>query len=106
MVSYISRLSHLPTIASYLLKLLIILFLAGRLHAKWDHQIGLTCVITKTNNKILTAIFIYAMVYDLVALLLTTYKLFANSSSETFARSRLTQVICVDGLFFFIVASV
>ena len=106
MVSYSSRLSPLRTKVLHLLKLLIILFLAGRLHAKWDHKTGLPYGVTQAKIKILTAIFIYAMVYDLIVLLLTTYKLFAKSSSITLARSRLIQVICVDGLIFFIVASV
>ncbi|PPQ71761.1 hypothetical protein CVT25_004823 [Psilocybe cyanescens] len=76
-----------------------------QLTAIWIPNVG--CQITKTNNTILAAIFIYSMCFDLLVLLLITYKLFGISgskSSELMGRSRLTHMIFADGLIFFIIA--
>lgn len=75
--------------------------------ARWVGSNGLGCEIAKEKDRnILCAIFIYAMCFDLIVLLLTTYKLFVLKSKNLTGQSRITQVIFVDGLMFFIVASV
>jgi hypothetical protein len=71
---------------------------------------GTGCVITETHNEILAAIFIYSMVFDLIVLLLTTYKL-SGAGSRTgaggmLARNRLAKMIFKDGLIYFILAYV
>ncbi|EJC99330.1 uncharacterized protein FOMMEDRAFT_23201 [Fomitiporia mediterranea MF3/22] len=66
--------------------------------AAWVPPAG--CTITKTDNTILAATFIYSMCFDFLVLCLTAYKLlFPNSG-----RSRLVKLIFNDGLIFFIVA--
>ena len=93
----------------YSLTVLIFLFLVERLRFKWHSasEVGLACALTGgTNIEISAAILIYAMAYDLVVLLLTTYKLFVNHPSKMLAQSRLIQVIYMDGIIFFIVACV
>lgn len=79
-----------------------------QLKAQWIDGIG--CAITQTNNKILATIFIYSMCFDLVVLLLNTYKLLKlnahTSASEMFGRSRLTHMMWSDGLVYFLVACV
>ncbi|EDR06529.1 uncharacterized protein LACBIDRAFT_300021 [Laccaria bicolor S238N-H82] len=79
--------------------------LAGiQLKATWVDGVG--CVITQTNNTILAAIFIYSMCFDLIVLLLNTYKLLGinDKTANLLGRSRLTQMIFEDGLIFFIIA--
>ena len=74
-----------------------------QLTATWIDGVG--CQIIKTNNKILAAIFIYSMVFDLVVLCLNIYKLTGSSRvAGSSGRSRLVQLIFTDGLIFFIVA--
>ncbi|EDR06509.1 uncharacterized protein LACBIDRAFT_299963 [Laccaria bicolor S238N-H82] len=65
----------------YIISLLILitlghwsLILQGiQLKATWVDGVG--CAITQTNNTILAATFIYSMCFDLIILLLNTYKL-------------------------------
>ncbi|KAG2008644.1 hypothetical protein CC2G_014052 [Coprinopsis cinerea AmutBmut pab1-1] len=75
-----------------------------QLKASWVDGVG--CVITETNNKILAAIFIYSMCFDLITLLINTYKLLGLSSrvSRGLGTSRLSQMIFEDGLIFFFIA--
>ena len=68
--------------------------------AAWKPPTG--CTITKTDNTILAATFIYSMCFDFLVLCLTAYKLLFPSSG----RSKLVKLIFNDGLIFFIVASV
>lgn len=67
--------------------------------AAWEEG---ACVITKTDNKVLAATFIYSMGFDLLVLCLTGYKLLFPRSG----RSKLVKMIFGDGLIFFIVAFV
>jgi hypothetical protein len=76
------------------------------LNAEWMEG---TCVITKTDNNILAATFIYTMSFDFVVLLLTAFKLVFPASGGSPAlfsqsRSRLVSLIFQDGLIFFIIA--
>jgi membrane protein implicated in regulation of membrane protease activity len=68
------------------------------LKAEWVPGEG--CVITSTDNTILSATFIYSMCFDFVVLCLTGYRLYFPSRG----RSRLVTLIFADGLLFFIVA--
>ena len=61
---------------------------------------GTGCVITKTNNNILAATFIYTMAFDFTVLCLTAYKLMFPGTG----RSRLVKLIFGDGLIYFMVA--
>lgn len=69
---------------------------------------GQGCTIVKTNNKILAAIFIYSMCFDLIVLLLSMYKLFGiyriNKKIQLLGGTRLTHMIFEDGLIFFVIA--
>jgi len=69
---------------------------------------GQGCTIVKTNNKILAAIFIYSMCFDLIVLLLSMYKLIdlykLNKKAQFWGGSRLTHLIFEDGLIFFVIA--
>jgi len=77
-----------------------------QLKAEWVDGSG--CIITQTNSKILIAIFIYSMCFDLIVLLLNTYKLIQLNAhapvSEMFGRSRLTHMMWSDGLIYFFIA--
>ncbi|KIJ92967.1 hypothetical protein K443DRAFT_684893 [Laccaria amethystina LaAM-08-1] len=75
-----------------------------QLKATWVDGVG--CAITRTNNTILAAIFIYSMCFDLIVLLLNTYKLLGinDKTANLLGRSRLAQMIFEDGLIFFIIA--
>lgn len=76
-----------------------------QLKAAWVPGIG--CQIMETNNRILAAIFIYSMCFDLAVLLLSTYRIFGFTSfpsRDFIGRSRLAQMIFADGLIFFILA--
>ena len=79
-----------------------------QLKAEWVDGVG--CNITETNNKILIAIFIYSMCFDLIVLLLNTYKLIQLNAhapvSEMFGQSRLTHMMWSDGLIYFFIAYV
>ena len=94
----------------YSLTVLVALFLVERMRMNWhaEFELGLACIPTGATSgiEIFAATFIYAMVYDFVVLLLTTYKLFVNYSSQMLARSHLIQMVYLDGLIFFIVACV
>ncbi|KAF5310548.1 hypothetical protein D9619_008200 [Psilocybe cf. subviscida] len=69
---------------------------------------GQGCTIVKTNNKILAAIFIYSMCFDLIVLLLSMYKLVGiyrlDKKIQFWGGSRLTHMIFEDGLIFFVIA--
>ena len=58
----------------------------------------------------LIAIFVYSMCFDLVVLLLNTYKLAQLNAhapvSEMFGQSRLTHMMWSDGLIYFFIACV
>ena len=86
----------------------MIFFTGVQLQAQWVDGAG--CIITETNNKILIAIFIYSMCFDLVVLLLNTYKLIQLNAhapvSEMFGQSRLTHMMWSDGLIYFFIACV
>lgn len=69
----------------------------------WVPETG--CVITETRNHILAAIFIYSMIFDLIVLLLNTYKL-SGARSGMLRTSRLAKMIFTDGLIYFILACV
>ncbi|KAK1225104.1 hypothetical protein PQX77_011973 [Marasmius sp. AFHP31] len=72
------------------------------LKAAW---IGGTCQITSTSNKMLAVSFIYTMIFDLLVLSLTAWKLVLNApSSRAMGRSRLVVLIFGDGLIYFIIA--
>ncbi|THH06012.1 hypothetical protein EW145_g4382 [Phellinidium pouzarii] len=60
------------------------------------------CQITKTDNTILAATFIYSMCFDFLVLSLTAYKLVLPWNGRT--GSKLVKMIFADGLIFFIVA--
>ena len=76
------------------------LFLSGvLLKAEWLQG---SCAIIFTSNKILAASFIYGMVFDLIVLCLTAWKL----ASPSGGRSKLTTLIFGDGLIYFLVAYV
>lgn len=68
------------------------------LTAVWDPVEG--CVITQTDNAILSSTFIYSMGFDFVVLCLTAFKLFFPSNT----RSRLVTLIFGDGLIYFVIA--
>jgi len=98
----------------YIIGLLVLIILGHwslilqgvQLKAEWVEGTG--CVITQTNNKILAAIFIYSMCFDLTVLLLNTYKLLKLNAhakvSEMFGRNRLTHLMWSDGLIYFFIA--
>ncbi len=66
---------------------------------------GQGCVITYTDNTILTATYIYTMTFDLIILALMTTKLFKiSAASESY--SKLRKFVFRDGLIYFIVAYV
>lgn len=65
--------------------------------AAWEEG---ACVITKTDNTVLAATFIYSMCFDFAVLCLTAYKLVFPRNG----RSKLVKMIFGDGLIFFIVA--
>lgn len=68
------------------------------LKASWIPPAG--CVIVSTDNHLLAITFIYTMVFDLVVLCLTGWKLVFPAH----ARSRLVTLIFGDGLIFFMIA--
>ena len=80
--------------------------IATQLKAVWVPGIG--CTITSTNTKILSTIFVYSMCFDLIVLLLNTYKLVGlnwdKDARRLLGHSRLTHMIFSDGLIFFIIA--
>jgi len=68
---------------------------------------GVGCQITETNNRIFVALFTYSMCFDLIVLLLNTYRLVGfNSfpSRDLMGQNRLARMIFADGLIFFILA--
>ncbi|KAF8815103.1 hypothetical protein BYT27DRAFT_7216821 [Phlegmacium glaucopus] len=98
----------------YIIGLLVLIILGHwslilqgvQLKATWVDGVG--CVITKTNNTVLAAIFIYSMCFDLIVLLLNTYKLVRLNShapaSQMYGRSRLVHMMVADGLVYFLIA--
>lgn len=75
-----------------------------QLKASWVDGVG--CVITETNNKILAAIFIYSMGFDLIIVILTTIKLWKHTKtrSQGLTLSRLPALLFKQGLVYFVVA--
>ena len=75
-----------------------------QLKATWVDGVG--CTLIQTNNTILAATFIYSMGFDLIVLLLNTYKLLGinDKTANLLGRSRLTRMIFEDGLIFFFIA--
>lgn len=63
---------------------------------------GQGCVITSTDSKLLSATFIYSMVFDFTVLILTASKLVRPSGTK----SQLVNMIFTDGLYYFIIAYV
>lgn len=70
------------------------------LKAEWVPGTG--CVITHTNNTVLSAVFIYSMCFDLVVLVLTAAKLAFPRGQ----RSQLMNLLFRDGLIYFMIAYV
>ncbi|KAH0580894.1 hypothetical protein J132_10763 [Termitomyces sp. J132] len=68
------------------------------LKASWIPGQG--CVIVSTDNKLLAITFIYSMVFDLIVLCLTGYKLLSGPGKS----SRLVSLIFKDGLIYFAIA--
>lgn len=77
-----------------------------QLKATWVDGVG--CVITETNNKILAAIFIYSMCFDLLIVILTTIKLWGPIKRKlpagTEGFSKLPELLFTQGLVYFVVA--
>ena len=69
--------------------------------ASWVDGAG--CVVTSTNNTILAATFIYSMIFDLLILLLSMYKLVLGVRG---GRSQLMGLLFKDGLVYFFIAYV
>ncbi|KAH9940308.1 hypothetical protein B0H21DRAFT_697718 [Amylocystis lapponica] len=69
---------------------------------KAEYVTGTGCVITKTNNTLLAATFIYSMAFDFTVMILTAWKLAFPTSRKD--QSRIVQLIFGDGLIFFIIA--
>ncbi|KAG6850091.1 hypothetical protein H0H93_001224 [Arthromyces matolae] len=69
------------------------------LKASWIPGQG--CVITSTDNHLLAITFIYSMVFDLVVLSLTAFKLILGTPGKS---SRLVSLIFQDGLIYFVIA--
>lgn len=68
------------------------------LTAEWIPGQG--CAIVSTNNQILAISFIYTMLFDLLVLFLTGWKLLFPAN----IRSKLVTLIFTDGLIFFFIA--
>ena len=70
------------------------------LTARWIPGQG--CIITSTDSKLLSATFIYSMVFDFTVLILTASKLVRPSGTK----SQLVNMMFADGLYYFIIAYV
>jgi hypothetical protein len=65
------------------------------------------CVITHTNNKVLSTGFVYTMAFDLLVMLLAAYKLLMGVSGVSGigrGRGRLVNMLFADGLVYFFIA--
>ncbi|THH32791.1 hypothetical protein EUX98_g1388 [Antrodiella citrinella] len=69
------------------------------LSAEWVDGAG--CLVTKTNNTILAATFIYSMCFDLIVLVLSAIRLFRTRSS---VKSPVVKLLFKDGLIYFLIA--
>ena len=69
--------------------------------AQWIDGQG--CVVSGTSNTILAATFIYSMVFDLLILLMSMYKLVVGVKG---GRSQLMTLLFKDGLMYFFIAYV
>ena len=67
------------------------------MNAAWINGTG--CVITKTNNTVLAATFIYSMCFDLIVLILSTARLLSQKGG-----SQIVNMLFKDGLIFFLIA--
>jgi hypothetical protein len=63
---------------------------------------GQGCLITSTDSKLLSATFIYSMIFDFTVLILTASKLIRPSGTK----SQLVNMMFADGLYYFIIAYV
>lgn len=63
---------------------------------------GQGCLITSTDSKLLSATFIYSMIFDFTVLILTASKLVRPSGTK----SQLVNMMFADGLYYFIIAYV
>ncbi len=70
------------------------------LNATWVPGHG--CLITSTDSKLLSATFIYSMIFDFTVLILTASKLVRPSGTK----SQLVNMMFADGLYYFIIAYV
>ncbi|KAF8504824.1 hypothetical protein F5888DRAFT_1658909 [Russula emetica] len=61
---------------------------------------GQGCLITSTDSKLLSATFIYSMIFDFTVLILTASKLVRPSGTK----SQLVNMMFADGLYYFIIA--
>jgi len=68
------------------------------LKAAWIEGQG--CVITSTDSKLLSATFIYSMIFDFIVMCLTAWKLAFPEGG----RSKLVEMIFSDGLVYFLIA--
>ena len=69
-----------------------------QLFASWENGQG--CVITHTDNKILSATFIYSMCFDLIVMLLSAFKLI----HARLGSSQIAKLLFQDGLVYFLIA--
>ena len=63
---------------------------------------GQGCLITSTDSNLLSATFIYSMIFDFTVLILTASKLVRPSGTK----SQLVNMMFADGLYYFIIACV
>jgi len=112
-MSYTSFVDHVRRMAVWGQKLYIVAALVIISLGHWSlllHGILLTaawvpgqgCVITSTDSKILSATFIYSMVFDFTVLTLTAFKLVRPTGTK----SQLVNMMFADGLYYFIIAYV
>jgi len=72
---------------------------------KFNWQSGVGCVPIKADNRIVSAIFIYSMCFDLMILLLNAYKLLSRPSPFSMSGGKyIAHMMFIDGLIFFLIA--
>ncbi|TCD61261.1 hypothetical protein EIP91_008694 [Steccherinum ochraceum] len=72
-------------------------------HTQWEPGQG--CVIISTNRSVLSAMFLYSMVFDLIVLLLSAWRLYDWRARRGLGfASPLTKLLFRDGIFYFVVA--
>ena len=65
--------------------------------SQWQPDQG--CVIMTTNNKAISAMFLYSMLFDLIVLALTAWRLYDWNH-----RSHIEKLLFHDGLIYFAIA--